>query len=392
MTTQPSDPMSVKLRMQAMGWKRKALGELRCALIKQQGRSGGGSNPQATTTTEEVMNSMMLILLAALFSMDAGEVAVHATHLFSALAQVQAGPEPVDPHMLLVWTARLYFLDMKATVHFMRPMALDCVGPLRAGAAMLPADAVGGLVSPLVRRKFGSCLLLGVESGQRRICSDAVQQLFGGVRQYLAFQSAARELVSVYGAAAHMYLFAHLFSLMGDALRLYHEAQDDLIILDREDPVRRMDLILSAGIVAVLCTAAFYSEFSTEYSRAVGVMSALKVALAPVLAQKQSTQVTSYRYGQLWALYLGSMWELQAGFVDVTSPATSSSETSSPVWTPWFLKKLRSECKALNVRNWQDLEGVVQAFVPVHDITPPPGNWFNGVVMGFKVDGAARLL
>ncbi|ETN39866.1 uncharacterized protein HMPREF1541_06092 [Cyphellophora europaea CBS 101466] len=312
------------------------------------------------------LRAIVYLFEATIMTAEVSEAKIHGAYVVEALRQIEAKKRPKDYDKLLM-LVRMYYLDAQSALGYMRRMTLN------------PNDMVSLFQKSLepIQQWVDTqdpSLFAGITDAV--LFSRNITAMFRQMRVNIMLQhSTPEELELYYPALVCQYPVPHHLLLVGHALehidRLANwlaahpaETSDTYTAIHSQ---YRTEIVLSLALLVYLSRSVHSTEVLGEWTLASGLLSKLMYWLADESQPDGLARLIPPK-AQVWALYVGSCWELSH-----RTPVRVACKAS-------FLALLKKRAAALQLSAWQEVNAVLAEFLNMDSMLPNGAEWFESLM------------
>lgn len=287
------------------------------------------------------VRGLSLIFMATIYANEADEATIHATRMYQALARIK-GPRIWDDPEHVIILSRMYYHDQQCALTYMRSPILDPDVPVKHWHATL---------EPLHAYIRHHGLVPVPASVSHPAFSTELARLFGRLQEYITIQSmqVPEQLGFLEGHAHSSFIIysieltTRFFQHLQYAERRHLDATD----LDAHAQWQH-EIILTLGALAFLVYVKGGPELFSLRTQGRAIIAALRGNLERT-KQSPTAEGKAYQQAQLWALFIGAIWEWDSGVYETGER--------------WHSRELQSKLEEQGIASWNDLRAVIYEFL-----------------------------
>lgn len=294
----------------------------------------------------ELANSLLLLVIGLVSLDEVNEAKRYVQHLQYLLSSLRT----YYPQMPTSMLSRLYYHDWLAALNYLRPLLLDTNILIRDWNTHL-----GVLHQITYNHDHGSNFVT------YPMFTTKLANLFERLQAHINVHATVIADGSLFLDQLLTSSIADIVVLSGELLD--HWKYSQRVLVGAQSGIERFGWFCES--LATLCAVTFLAcaALGPTAGRSRG-RSSMR-ALRYLLENGPSINTTrSYQYLQLWAYYLGAIWEHECG---VMYSGT------------WYTDRLQQEVRELRLTSWADLKNIVDRFLRVPPMQNPGGVWLPGM-------------
>lgn len=329
------------LEIRRLEHKHETLQQLKYATMSKSMASG-----------QALIHTLSLVFIASVLSNEVTEAKLHAEHFWNILV---ACPW-VDLKKQISTIARMYYYDDQCALMYMRPPVLQTGTVIRLWDSYL---------API--RSWLGVQQLVPGTVTYPAFSKNLAKLFKRLQDYVNIQCEGISEISLtskeHALSSPLIYTVQLTCLFFGHLELVKRLAGAYEAGSRQARRWKFETILSLAALAFLTCASYGPSISDRRERGSKVMQALRNAINQDSCDGQRSE--TYQQAQLWALYIGAVWEWDSG--------------AFLLGDMWFTSRLQEECRDQHIESWSHLKAIVDGFLRVPAKQEHGAVWFPGM-------------